>query len=78
MTAEDRPKEQNERITTGFKISKVLAKRMENYLDSPNSGVKSKTELFSRALTEYLDLEEKIIDELEKEREKIKRRLRGL
>ncbi|MBW2187448.1 MAG: hypothetical protein JRG71_13955 [Deltaproteobacteria bacterium] len=47
-------------------LPSVLADRVENYLKSPVSVAKSKTELIEKSLIEYLDREEVVAIEMEK------------
>lgn len=56
-----------------FKLDDRLAERIELYLDSPNAVVKFKNQLFTLALRNFLDREEIIARELDKERSRIER-----
>lgn len=62
-------------ISFSVKISPELLGRIERYLSSPLSSVKSKRELFEASIIEYLDRDEVMVKELEKAREKIKKRI---
>lgn len=58
-----------------FKLQSSLYKRMENYLTSPVSMVRTKTDLLNQAIEEFLDREEQICRELELAREVIRKRI---
>ena len=51
-----------------FKLDDGLMERVEQYLKSPNAIVKFKNQLFNLAITKFLDREEIISRDLEKER----------
>lgn len=56
-----------------FKLDDGLMERVEQYLKSPNAIVKFKNQLFNLAITKFLDREEIISRELEKERSRIEK-----
>jgi len=56
-----------------FKISESLHCRMDSYVKSQNSRVKSKTALIETAILEFLDREEPIAKEIEKLRNKMEK-----
>ena len=58
-----------------FRLDNVLYGRMEKFLASPVACVRTKTEIFNRAVEEYLDREEPICKELELVREVIESKI---
>ena len=56
-----------------FKLDDGLMERVDQYLKSPNAIAKSKKQLFNLAITKFLDREEIISRELEKERSRIEK-----
>jgi predicted transcriptional regulator len=56
-----------------FKASMDLYQRMDAYVKSKNSRVKSKTALIETAIIEFLDKEEPIAKEIEKIRNRLER-----
>lgn len=63
-------------ISVTVQIPESLVHRIEKFIFSPVSGVKSKKQVFEFALRSYLDREELIVSELEKVRERIERERR--
>lgn len=62
-------------ISFSLKISPELSDRIEKYLSSKLSSVKSKRELFEVSIVEYLERNEIMIIALEKAREKLKKQM---
>ena len=60
---------------TGFRASNSLVLRIDNYLRSTGSIVRTKTELLTLAVEEFLAREEPICRELDRVREEITNRL---
>lgn len=58
-----------------FRLDYDLYERMERFLESPVARVRTKTEIFNRAVKDYLDREEPICKELELVREVIESKL---
>ena len=56
-----------------FKLDDGLMERVDQYLKSPIAIAKSKKQLFNLAITKFLDREEIISRELEKERSRIEK-----
>lgn len=59
-----------------FKLDDGLMERVEQYIKSPNAIVKFKNQLFNLAITKFLDREEIISRELERERSRIEEIIR--
>ncbi len=57
----------NKKKMTGVTLPIQLLERIENYLDLPFTAVKSKRELFERAVTDFLDREEIVSAKIERE-----------
>lgn len=66
----------DQKIPTTIMISQKLKERIEAFVSSPVSPVKSKRMLFEEAITDYLDREEPIVDSVEKEIAKIRGKYR--
>ncbi|MBE0576866.1 MAG: hypothetical protein IH613_13335 [Desulfuromonadales bacterium] len=56
-----------------FKLDGRLAERVEHYLESQNSIVKFKSQLINLAIARFLDREEIIAREIDKERSRIEK-----
>lgn len=59
-----------------FKLDDGLMERVEQYIKSPNAIAKFKNQLFNLAITKFLDREEIISRELERERSRIEEIIR--
>ena len=57
-------------------LNENMSQRMESYLDSPLAVVKSRNELIETSVSEFLDREEPINEELEKARIRIEKKMK--
>ena len=63
------------RIQAIFSITPEVKKRVESFINSPVSPVKSLKGFYETAVVDYLEREEPILRELEKARAKIRKEL---
>ena len=64
----------NKKVQAAFFLSSDLKRRIETFLDSEISPVKTRQGLVEIAIIEYLEREEPILEMLKKERDKIRQR----
>ena len=64
-----------QKLSLSLILSKKLVSRMDDFIKSPVSEAKSRNNLMAIALTKFLNEEEPIIQELEKARIRIRKRM---